>query len=154
MKTTERLEELLDQKDALISELESELEEKKREDDSERYLWARPRTLKDAAGLPVPRLQIRYVSLSDDGYHGAWEYGMIYRHTLAHIVYIPLGYTTTQGNGHGVEPVGTPMYTPFREGVHIVNDAKQLNLPAFVIRESRIVRVFLNENGHCDQEDV
>lgn len=153
MKTTQRLKELLDQKDARIEELETELEEKERNADSAKWEWARHRTLKDDGGLPVPRLEIRYVSLSEDDYQGAWEYGLIYRHTLGDIVYVPLGYTTTQG-GRNVEPVGTPMYTPFREGVRIVNDAKQLNLPAFAIRESRIVRVFLNDAGHCDQEDL
>jgi len=151
MKTLKRLEQMLDQKDERIEELETELQ--KLTDESERtWEWARHRTLKtNPDNLPVPRLEMRWHQETEDGYLQRYDYSLIYRHTLGHLVMIPLGQTRTQG-GKGPPPIyNGQLYTPFRDGVHICNDSQQLGIPAFCIIGDKIARVFLKDDV-CAQE--
>lgn len=151
MKAIERLEQLLDEKSERIEELESELQELK--DDSEAdWKWARHTTLKEnPENLPVPRLEIRWQKLSEDGYLSQWDYALIYKHTLGNLVRIPLGQTKTQG-GNGKPPIHLgEIRTPFRDGVHICQDSEQLKLPAFAICENTIAMLGM-KGGKCTQE--
>ena len=151
MKTQKRLEQLLDQKDERIEELETELQKLTDESESD-WKWARRKTLKgNPDNLPVPRLEMRWHQESDDGYLQRYDYALIYRHTLGHLVAVPLGQTKTQG-GNGKPPIyNGKLHTPFRDGVHICNDSLQLGIPAFCIVDGKIARVFLKD-GVCDQE--
>jgi hypothetical protein len=151
-KTLERLEQLLDEKDSKIEELQRELDELKDEEDKN-WGWARHRTLKEnPEGLPVPRLEIRWHKLSDDGYLARWDYALIYKHFLGHILFIPLGQTSIQG-GRGEPPIynGDEIQLPFRDGPHICHDAMHLNIPAFAICEGRIWILSMDEDGTCRQ---
>src|SRR5688572_2833550 len=118
MKALERLEKLLDEKDEKIEELEHELQELQNEEEND-WAWARHKTLKENPNdLPVPRLEIRWHQLSEDGYLSRWDYTLIYRHLLGHLIALPLGQTGRQG-GNGELPVRNgEILTPFRDGVH------------------------------------
>jgi hypothetical protein len=150
MNATERLEALLDEKDEQIEELEKQLQEL--QDASERdWEWARHKTLKENPdNLPVPRLEIRWFKVSDDGYLQRWDYNLIYKHVCGHLVSIPLGQTNTQG-GNGEPPIyNGEIRTPFRDGVHICNEAEQFNMPAFAICDGQIAKLSML-NGKCHQ---
>jgi hypothetical protein len=151
MNATERLEKQLDEKDERIEALETELQELKDESESD-WKWARHKTLKENPdNLPVPRLEMRWHKESDDGYLTRWDYNLIYRHLLGHLVAVPLGQTKSQG-GNGTPPIHNgEIRTPFRDGVHICTDTEHLGIPAFCIVEGTIVRLMMKD-GKCAQE--
>lgn len=152
MTTLERLEQQLDLKDARIDELETELQELKDEAASE-WKWARHKKLKDNPdNLPVPRLEIRWHNESDDGYLTRWDYTLIYRHLLGHLIAVPLSQTRITG-GNGSPPIHNGrIQTPFRDGVHICHDTHHLGIPAFGIVGDKIVRLTMKDEK-CEQEE-
>lgn len=154
MNTVERLEELLAIKDGEITTLEEELDElrERLELDSS---WMAHRTGKETP-LPVPRLEIRAIQI-DEWKEFEWLYCLVYRHTLGELIEIPFGLTRSSLSinrapdecvfPHQIDP---GIFTPFREGVHIWNDAKQLNLPAFaVVQADRVWSIGSTEDGQC-----
>lgn len=152
MTALERLEELLDQKDARIEELEEELQDLQNVAETD-WEWTRPRTLKDnPENLPVPRLEMRWHKESDDGCKTRWDYWLIYRHTIGHLVGVPLGRTRVSGTVsiRPIWPNGT-FDLPFRDGVHICEDTGHLGIPAFGIAGHTIVRLMLKD-GKVAQE--
>lgn len=140
---TERLAEALDAKDAELEELRSKLDEI---EDRDAYQWTRHRRIRkedDAPNLPVPRLQIRYVPLTEDWYSYMAVYELVYRHFLGRaeighsddpdLLAIPLSTTRINGGG-GRPPIRDgKIDLPFRDGTHIVSDADHLKLPMFVL---------------------
>lgn len=144
----ERLTEQLDAKDAELEELRSKLEEI---EDRDAYQWTRHRRIPkgdDLPNLPVPRLQIRYIPLTDGAGRSDWYsysavYELVYRHFLGRaeighdddpdLLAIPLSTTRINGGG-GRPPIREGRIDlPFRDGTHIVSDADHLKLPMFVI---------------------
>lgn len=123
-----------------------------KDDEEKDWEWSRHKSLKENPdNLPVPRLEMRWEQLSDDGYIQRWSYCLIYRHTLGHLIAVPLGETRTQG-GRGEPPIHAgKLQTPFRDGVHICNDTMQLGIPAFGICASVIVKLWM-QDGKCAQE--
>lgn len=152
MKAIERLAEQLDEKDQRIEELEEELQKLKDESEWD-WKWARHKTLKENQdNLPVPRLEMRWHKESDDGYLTRWDYKLIYRHTLGHLVAVPIGQTKSQG-GNGTPPIyNGEISTPFRDGVHICQDSGHLGIPAFCVVGNKIARLMMKD-GKCAQED-
>lgn len=137
MTAIERLEELLNERDNQVQELTERIEafEEQRKDDQ--WRWARHEEVKDD-DLPTPRLEIRCDVL--DPYHQSWTYAMVYKHLLGHNIRVPLGHTEmngsfTRGNSD------LTWYMPFRDGAHIKNDMKQLNLPAYVIIDGEVQQI-------------
>lgn len=144
--------ELLGIKDDRISELESELEKIREEEEREHWRWALPREIKNGEKLPVPRLEIRCVQDDPPSWcNFRWQYALIYKHLLGHFVAIPLGETRTSSSGNRPPIREERIDTPFREGVHICNDSETLKLPAFALCNGRIVRVSMKD-GKCHQE--
>jgi len=140
MTTIERLEELLNERDEQIQELTDRIEafEEMRNDD--RWRWARHEQINNDE-LPTPRLEIRCDVLGD--YHQSWTYAMVYRHLLGHSVRVPLGHT--EMNGSFIRSNYDLMwYMPFRDGAHIKNDMRQLNLPAYVIMDGKTQQIEVN----------
>ena len=136
MKAIERLETLLDEKDIEITKLQKDLDKLK--DDSKRiWEWARHTQLDaDINDLPLPRLEIRCENLGD-WYNWQWTYSLVYKHVTETVVFVPLGSTKCGGSGRmPLDFEGKPDL-PFREGVHIRYDAKNMNLPAFAIFEGQ-----------------
>lgn len=151
MNAIERLEELLDEKDSRIEELEKELSDITDREEAN-WEWARHSTRKeDTDNLPVPRLEMRWVKESDDGYLQRWDYALVYRHTLDHLVVVPLGQTRIQGNRSEPPVWGTTLQTPLRDGVHICNDTMHLGIPAFGICDGKVWRLWM-QDGKCAQE--
>lgn len=132
----ERLEGILNEKDAELGELRDRVAEL--EDESERvWDWARHETRADDGGMPVPRLELRCRNLGN-WYNYEWVYALVYRHLLDHIVAVPLGYTKCGGAGRA--PTGRfdgdePPSLPFRDGCHSQHDREQLGLPLYAVCE-------------------
>lgn len=144
-KTTavERLEELLNEKDAELEELRAKVEA---DEDRDAYRWTRHRRVPkddDAPNLPVPRLQIRIVPLDKSWESREAVYELVYRHFLGRagighggdpdLIAIPLSVTRISG-GNGEPPIyDGKIDLPFRDGTHIIADAGHLKLPMFVL---------------------
>jgi hypothetical protein len=142
-KTTaiERLEGLLNEKDAEIENLSKQVEDLEERIRGIRSGWMEHKELPRTQTLPVPRLEMLYEPI-----HG-WSdyetiYQLVYRHFLGHCVAIPLGRTSINSSSwKNAEPpmdeLGRP-HLPFRDGAHIKSDAKHLNVPAFVILGDKV----------------
>jgi hypothetical protein len=128
----ERLEVLLDEKDERINELETKLQKREY---GERWTWMKQSERPEREGLPVPRLEIRWKKL--DEWNWLAEYNLVYKHFLGHVITQPLSCTKTSGSApkHSHVQKNGEIELPFRDGAHIMHDARELNLPAFAISE-------------------
>lgn len=137
MNTVERLAELLDAKDRELEALRAQLQEieKQRE-----WRWTMHTERKeDTHDLPVPRLEIRCKPIYEGRWSAQdWVYSLVYRHTLGHLVFVPLGATKRTGSSPDTPPPGLDDL-PRRDGVHIRHDAAMLRLRAFLIVENGVV---------------
>lgn len=137
----ERLEQLLDDKDSEIKRLQNKLDAVERELDREAG-WCRHVVYEGLSKapnpeLPVPRLEIRWRAPENGRHESEAIYSLVYRHLVDHIVFVPLGKTTS--SGALVDRVrGDIVETPFREGCHFANEMWQLKLPGFVIAGDRV----------------
>jgi hypothetical protein len=150
LSAVERLEELLNAKDEELRELRRQI--RAQEDDDEKRVWNWSRhhifTEKDDVALPVPRLELRWENQDEHGYNRICWYYLVFRHLLGNIVKVPLSYTQVNGGGKSPFYSADQHYsgedyidTPLRDGAHIVNDARQLRLPAFVIWEDKVQEI-------------
>jgi hypothetical protein len=136
MKAMERLEEMLNAKDAELEELRGKLQEaeQKLENDSNWYVHR-----EFAAGtepnpeLPIPRLEVRWEPCDDGRYGAAAVYSLVYRHLLGHVAFVPLGITRTTGALADRVRDGGVVDLPFRDGAHFANEMRQLSLRGFAI---------------------
>lgn len=138
MKAIERLEALLDERDAKIAELQEKVDE---HEDREAWSWTRHRTTEKETDerLPVPRLEIRWEPADENRYNWHARYFLVHRHLLGNIVSVPMGYTRRGGGG---EPVrDSEVETPFRDGCHIAHDAAHLGLPAFAVYGDKVTKI-------------
>ena len=104
--------------------------------------WSLPRKLPAEQTLPVPRLELVFEA-EEEGrwYQKTIRYQMVYRHHLGHCVGVALGHTRSCG-GDGAPPDITQSYNlPLRDGMHIVNEAKQLRLPAFAVCGDKVQKI-------------
>jgi len=142
MNSIARLEELLDSKDEEIEALEKEKRELEHELSTD-WDWSKHSKAKESE-LPVPRLEIK-LTVDDDGFKKTWDYGLIYRHTIGNLIFIPIGGTKLSG-GYAItesEFNEESIYNelPFRDGVHIRRDMIQLNLPAFAVFNGKAIKL-------------
>lgn len=147
------LEELLQTKDDRIEELETELSDAN--DKLERnHDWSHHRDPENPdPRLPVPRLEIRAINESGDWACFTWQYALIYKHLLDHLIAVPIGETGSSGS-RGNAPVWPDgrIILPFRDGAHIAHDTMHLGIPAFAICEERIERITMKD-GVIQQEE-
>ena len=109
----------------------------------DRLPWTEHLTLEES-NLPVPRLEMLWEKGKfPRGYNFRCSTRLVYRHTLGHLVGIPF-YETLRGSEISPDEYGK-IDTPFRDGVHIRNDARQLQLPAFVIWNGKVEQIDLDE---------
>lgn len=160
--STKRLEELLDLKDKEIQRLEGELDKLREEkytleEELERdHTWSRHDVISadENAGLPLPRLEIRWIDRGADyrGYRWLARYDLVKRHLVDEIHRVPLGSTNvgatynapiTRHHETGEEILSVP----HRDGAHIAYDALTLNLPAYVCFGDRVEKADLTHPG-------
>lgn len=125
MTAIERLEEELNR---VSWELKQYQEKEEARKDKKAWSWTQHTDRPDDGGLPVPRLELRCVILNGHDYSWVWNYDLIYRHRLGHIIAVPLGKTRCDG---GKAPQYAFSDLPFRERVHIYHDMHEMNLPAY-----------------------
>jgi hypothetical protein len=136
LSAVERLEALLDARDAEVARLGAELRRRDEADEDAAWSWARHYVSAEAEGLPVPRLEIRWSRIGGGEWNWLATYGLVYRHLLGHVVVVPLGMTRVGGAG---EPLTDGQVdVPFREGAHALHDSLELGLPAFAVFEGRV----------------
>jgi len=125
----ERLEELLDEKDAEIEKLQDQNKALERELRGSLDGWRRETTIEDDGVLAVPRLELICEPHEERGWHDhTVTYRMVYRHLLDHLVAMPLGCTRISG-GSGARPT----HLPFRDGAHAMHDGAHFGLPLYSI---------------------
>lgn len=124
--TIERLNELLDLKDAELEEATEENDRLERELEGSLNGWRRTEEFPDDdINLPVPRLEIVYVQIDE------WRdfkviYRLVTKHLLGHLVGTPFSQTDCRC-GSNVKPD----HLPYRDGAHAAHDAAHLQLPLF-----------------------
>jgi len=118
---------ILGQKDERIEELEAKLSKLEYEDE---WRWRQIRQLSDEENmqLPLPRLEIRHRRPSK--YTHFMDYGLVYKHFLGHIEFIPISCTKTSGVSQGNS---SSLYLPHRDGAHIYNDIFEFGLRGFLV---------------------
>jgi len=122
-RSLEELDRILAEKDSKISALEDKLAKQTYQDE---WSWRQIKTIseEDNLGLPLPRLELRYRIPSD--YTHYVNYGLVYRHLLGEIQFIPIGCTKISGKvAH--------LSTPYRDGGHMFSDMYELKLRGFVV---------------------
>ena len=136
MTILERLENSLNEKDNQIEELNNKIEEYKQKELQDEWSWRQFKKLSEEEnlGLPIPRLEIRNIRISE--YNLISDYNLVLKHFLGHILCIPIGSTRRSGSNR------VDLETPLRDGAHIINDMKQLNLRAFVVNEAKYKEIF------------
>lgn len=147
MNAIERLESMLDAKDAEIEALQRKLDVAERQIESDAS-WCRHREYEQDVApspeLPVPRLEIRWSEHPVEGTEAV--YSLVYRHLCGQVVFVPLGRTRTSGAINDRIGYGQPIPTPFRDGSHFANEMRQLGLRGFVIAGDRV-----HESKLCEQ---
>lgn len=127
MNSLERLEQLLDDRDAEISEAREKVMQLERELDGARDGWRRMSELDDDGVLPVPRLEMAYIQ-DDEWRSYRVSYRMVHRHLLGQLLATPLGLTRVNGSGNY-----EPDDLPFRDGKHAQHDAAHLQMPLYKV---------------------
>jgi hypothetical protein len=136
--TVERLEELLNTKDTQIETLQAKLQAYKDQEEEENWRWTQHSKSEEKEGLPVPRLEIRWIKLDKNGYNWRAAYNLVYKHLLGDVILVPMGSTTRNG-GNGKGPIRDgKVETPFRDGVHIAHEMLTLKLPGFAICDDTV----------------
>lgn len=139
----ERLQELLDLRDARIERLEEELGDVRDKlecaeanlEHMSRHGWMLKRLLPAEQTLPVPRLELTVVRSSEEELN--WYYRIVYRHFDGDVVSLPI--SQTRSRGHTREPIHDGLIDlPLRDGVHIHHDMAHLSLPAFIVCGDRV----------------
>lgn len=132
----ERLQGLLDQKEAEIDKLNEKVEELHERINGRIGSWMYHRKAEtDDRSLPIPRLEFEWTQKR------GWadfevEYRLVVRHLDGEIIQIPLGLTTS-GSSTRQDPrtrSEDPAFAlPFRDGAHSAHDGSLLGLPVYAL---------------------
>lgn len=137
----------IEEQEEKIQELERELEEIEDKfnalKDGEDWAWRDIREISEEEnlGLPLPRMELRYRRYDD--FHVVGDYGLVIRHLLGQINFIPFGSTKIGGR---IALLPDHLDTPFRDGGHLQNDAWELKLPAYVVNGKHFRKLDLHED--------
>lgn len=93
-----------------------------------------------ADDLPCPRLEIVWVDGRFRGEKIAY-YHLIYRHYCGHYELVPFGRTVMSGSEHDPIRNDGSIEPPRKDGFHILSDALELNLPAYIRCKGHIERL-------------
>jgi hypothetical protein len=125
---------LLDEKEARIHALESQLKDRQRDREAE---WMSPKVFKrNRNRLPVPRLEIRCQN-KDDWTRYEWVYGLFYRHQEGHYVLLPFSVSKVSGRSGPPVRNGKPQLPKVAES-QIGHDMRHFELPGFVIVDNLV----------------
>lgn len=146
MTALQRLEALLDQKDAELDKADRLIEDLRNQIRGLENGWTRHLQLPSEQTLPVPRLEMRICGTED---RIEWVYLFVYRHFLGHCEGVPLGQTVSSGR-HAFPPRGFDgrLKLPFRDGAHFRHDARTLRFPAFVSCGDVVERLLEADDGN------
>jgi len=119
----ERLNTQLGLAESDIRELEEKMDSQKSLDEWE---WRHIRQLSEEENLalPLPRMEIRY---RVDEYNSYADYGLVIRHLLKTIEFIP--FSSTRLNLECAKE----LKLPYRDGVHLLHDLENLKLPGYIV---------------------
>lgn len=134
MENLQALNDFIEDHTSKVDELKIEIERLKWEKDLASRSWQLSNSeqieVNYKSKLPLPRLEMRII---DDGCSRYWVYGLVckrYESFEDTISFIPFNRTRTTAS---FESIHRTMDLPFRDGTHIVADAVQLKLKAFLV---------------------
>lgn len=144
MDAVQRLQEILDAKDAEIEESNGKLERLERQLAGSLNGWRESEEWTDDGELPVPRLELVYRQLSG---WGSYEvvYRLVMKHLCDQIVGVPLGRTKIDGSDR--EPIGLP----FRDGAHAMHDSAHLQLPVYRLLPGKPPKLVKDDGDYAHQ---
>jgi len=142
----ERLNEIISEKDDLITELENKVDALTADLDYANHSWQHHSAFENDdffRQMPFPRLEMRLRRTSKDNWYSIeWTYGLVYRHSSDTfsddnnmLRFIPFSKTTSSG-GKGTFDnwcKAGRLELPYRDSMHIHTESKVFNLPAFII---------------------
>lgn len=140
---------VLERQNETINELENKLEAFEREKEDAQYTedwkWRHIRQLteKENLDLPLPRLEVRYREPSRNNV--ICDYGLVIRHLLGHIDFIPFS-STRMGCSGNDKDFCKKLETPFRDGAHITAEMQALKLRGFVVYDDQHREIYLLED--------
>lgn len=144
---TERLQELLDAKDAELEEANDKLERTERELTGTIDGWRRAEEWADDGRLPVPRLELVYIQ--DNGWA---SYRVVYRLVMKHLcdqlVGVPLGFTRCNG------PSREPEHLPIRDGAHAMHDSAHLQMPVYLLLPGKKPKLVVDDGDYARQTQL
>lgn len=147
-RTVAHLTRLLDERDERIAELETQVDTLNGRLDRTNWAWAIPRRVEARPSLPIPRLEIELLDVSE--YEWVWEYRLVYEHFVDGQIVVPFGKTTGRGSVGPLRSADKPIELPLRDGAHILHDAEEMRLPAFIIHGERVDRLpYADGNTHA-----
>ncbi len=119
----ERLNNQLGETEQKLHELEDILKNKEYQSE---WQWRHIRQLSELENLnlPIPRLEIRYRL---DNYNAYADYGLVIRHLMGHIDFIPFSSTRVS------KEYASNLSEPFRDSAHAKHDGSNLNLPIYIV---------------------
>jgi hypothetical protein len=132
----ERLESECNRLEAEASALRAKLSE---HESTEAWRWTRHQRHDSDGGLPVPRLELRWEPIDERGYNWRALYSLVHRHFLGHYVTVPMGETRVGGMREPLRDGEVDL--PFRDGVHIKHDMRELNVPGFAIYGDHVTKL-------------
>lgn len=150
MNALERLEGLLDERDAEIKSLKGKLREAEETLENDWSQWGQHFKSDESHGLPVPRLEVRWKKCGDSWYERTAVYSLVRQWFVNEPpMAVPLSSTRCSG-GNGRRPLnfdGT-VDLPYRDGAHIYWDMMNLRLPAFAICEEVVTDLSTKRPGY------
>ncbi len=133
MTTVERLEQILNDKDAEIAKLKEERDEAVFAAKSRWTMHEVSSAEEDKSGLPIPRLEMSFRSLSVDHYEVEMVTFLVFRHYQGDLVVrVPLRRTTSSG-GSSRWNVSGSFDLPMHDGPALFHDIEHLRLPAYAV---------------------
>lgn len=138
--TEERLNGLLDERDAEIEELQEKIKDLEARLRGSRNGWAAHELLDRDQKLPVPRLEILVRNAEYEGYLDGLEYiyRLVYRHLSGDVIGVPFGHTSSRGGPPLLpdQPISS-IHMPRRDGAHMYREMATLGLPGFLVYGSQ-----------------
>lgn len=162
MTLEERLNEIIEEKDAEIANLTQKIDDLEDKLDISSISWQKQEIFEENdfnRNMPYPRLEMRLrQEHKGNWFRVQYHYGLVYRHysntgsDKVFLLFIPISITSCGGgrdNSLNSWMHNGELTLPYRDGVHIKSESRVFNLPAFITCEQEnIIQMITFENEY------